>query len=392
MEQIKKLQNEVATGKKLARASDDPVASSQIKAINNYISRVESYKANTNLAESRTAIVDSNLDQAIGRVGRAVELTQQANNDTLTDGDRANIAAEMESILEEITNIANMQDVNGNYIFSGFNVNSTPYTKEAGAFVYKGSSESYNIDIGEGVQVLYNDSGFRVFGDIRSGNGTYSIASDSANIGAGVLSSAQVTDNAIAPEDYTITMVTNGAGKLAYHITGSSSGQVIPIPPATVPADAPEYVPQESIQFNGVQTSLSGSPAVGDSFYITQSKPQSIFTTLDALITTLKSPKDSEKAKADYHQVLNEQLASLQGGHEHLVLKQTEAGNRGKLIENQIGVNEQLIFDEQGLLSNLSDADLSKSISALTQQLSILEISQQSYVKIQNTLYRLLQR
>ncbi len=78
--------------------------------------------------------------------------------------------------------------------------------------------------------------------------------------------SAYVADN------YTLTFVTNGAGKLAYQIVGASSGQVIPAPPATIPTDAPEYVIGEDISFNGLSINIKGTPQVGDTFQIAPSQ------------------------------------------------------------------------------------------------------------------------
>ena len=391
---ISRIQDQVSSGKKFSRTSENPVAGQHIKSINNFISRIESYNNNLSLSENRAAVMDSNIGQAISRIDRALELVQQAKNGGLTDDNRSNIAEEIKSILQEVLNIANTRDTNGEYIFSGFNSNIQAFSKTAGQYQYQGSTEGSQIEIGEGVQVLYNESGQRVFGNIKNGNGEYSISSDTLNnTGSGQLNKIDITNHSLTPQSYTITMVTNSAGDLAYEVTGSNSGQMIPTPPLISPADAPTFVKGESIEIDGgILANISGSPNDGDVFYIQPSTSQNVFKTLENIVEALTIPNTNEKNKADMGQALNQELMSLKGSFDHLVLMQTEAGNRAKLIENQNEVNSRLTFDQQKLLSHLSDTDMSVAVSELTQQLSILELSQQSYMRIQNTLFGLLSR
>ena len=304
------------------------------------------------------------------------------------------LAEEIKSIQQEILNIANTQDTNGEYIFSGYNSNIPAFSKISGQYQYHGSTEGNQIEIGEGVKVLHNESGQRVFGNIKNGNGAYSISSDVLNnTGSGLLNKIDITNHTLAPETYTITMVTNGSGELAYEVSGSISGQITPEPPLSSPNDAPAFQKGEAIDIHdGIMANITGSPQDGDKFYIKPSNAQNVFETLENIVNALNIPNSNEKNKADMNQTLNQELMSLRGAFDHLVLMQTEAGNRAKLVENQKEVNSQLTFDQQKLLSRLSDTDMSVAVSELTQQLSILELSQQSYMKIQNTLFGLISR
>lgn len=391
---ITTLQTQIATGKKLQQSSDDPLLASRIKSITDYIERLDGYEINTTLAENRLSIASSAIQQSVDLGMKAQELLIRAQNGTMNNNDRQNIALELQGILSRFVAVANTQDSNGEYIFNGFLVGSSAYTQQGSQFQYQGSYQGYSIPIGDQAEVLYNDSGFRVFGEIKSGNGFYSVVSDIANnTGTGVIDPVTVLNTASTiPEDYTVTMVTNASGKVGYQVVGSISGQVIPALPLTLPADAPEYVAGADIVFNGISTRISGAVGQGDTFSIKQSVSQSIFQTLQNAIDVLKTPVVSDKNRADLTQVMGEQSSSLSTALSHLISQLTEAGDRAKTIDDQIKINKNKSIDEQVLLSALANADLTRSISDLSQQLTSLNITQQSYLKIQETFAQLLRQ
>ena len=58
------------------------------------------------------------------------ELALQASNDTLTKTDRQIISTEVATLRDELLAIANTQDVEGNFIFSGSRTETPPYAVE----------------------------------------------------------------------------------------------------------------------------------------------------------------------------------------------------------------------------------------------------------------------
>lgn len=389
--QVSTLQTQVSTGKKLQKSSDDPTLGSRIKSVEDYITRLDSYATNTALANGRLSLLDKTLQQEIDLTIKAKELVLNAQNGTLNDKNRGDIATQLSGVLASMLNLANSQDGNGDYLFNGFQASKPPYIQTSTGFKYQGSYDGNSIAISDQTQVQHSDSGFAIFGDIRTGNGSFSVASDSANTGTGVLQPVTILDgNGVVEDDYTLTVVTNGSGQLAYEIIGLNSGQVIPAPPLTLPADAPEYKPGGEITFNGIATRLNGEPAVGDTFTIKQSHSQNIFQTLQNIIDTLKTPHTSLKSQADMTQVLLEQSSTLSGSLNHLVNQLTSVGDRKKMVEDQIKLNKDRSLDQQVILGSLSEVDMAEAISGLTQQLTALNMSQQSYTKVQEIFSQLM--
>jgi hypothetical protein len=98
------------------------------------------------------------------------------------------------------------------------------------------------------------------------------------------------------------------------------------------------------------------------------------------------APEDS----AAMHQVLNEQMGLLTRGSTNMTNYLTGLGNRESQIRDQTEINAQYLADQEIYLGQLADTDMPAAATELTQRLTILDIMQQSYLKIQQTLSHLL--
>lgn len=391
-DRIQNLQTQVTTGKQLQNASEDPLLADRINAVSDYVQNVKGYQLNATLADSRASLASSNIQQSINEVGRIRELIQTAQSDTLNSTDRKNIALELQGHLDNLLQVANARESNGEYIFSGINVHGAAYANQAGRYVYQGGQEITRVAINEQNTVAYNDSGFEIFGNIKTGNGLYTLASDAVNnTGTGVMTSGGSLQNvAYVPDNYTIKFVTNSSGNVAYQIIGLASGQIIPALPLIAPDDAPYFFPNTDIAFNGINVHFSGQPAAGDTFMVEQSTTQNIFNTLQDIINVLNTPTTTDRERANFHQAIGDQSSSFRQVANHLNGFMTELANRQNTISDQVGFSNNILMEQKVLLGRLSDADITEVISDLTQRLTTLEITQQSYLKIQDTLNRLL--
>jgi|GEM_PF-1563431 len=390
-EDIGRLQEQTTTGKKLRRSSENPMLADKIKSVTNAMQTTKSYDLNNTVATSRLSLTSSTTQQSINLLDQIKDLILSAQSDTLSNENRASIAQELKGYADTLLGMANTQDNNGEYIFSGMSSHIPPWVKEAGLYRYMGESEITRIDLESHTSVPFNDSGFRVFGDIKSGNGYFSVSADTANnTGSGILSSVkQVNTAAMVHDDYTVTFVTNAAGELAYQLVGASSGQLIPALPATSPADAPAYEAGHDIIFNGISMQINGAPDVGDEFYIDQSKTQNVFDALDAVIDILSKPVNTPKDRADLHQILGENSSSLNQAFNHLLQYSTEVGNRGKTVDEMKIMAEMRTLEQEKMMDRFSNAPMEEVVSDLTQRMTALELTQQSYLKIQETLHKL---
>ncbi|MCK4710111.1 MAG: hypothetical protein KAU21_15945, partial [Gammaproteobacteria bacterium] len=128
---------------------------------------------------------------------RVRELTVQAGN--IGTGDlqtRTAITSEIRQRIDELLNLANTRDVNGDYLFSGFKSRTQPfYTDGAGSYSYNGDQGQMQVKIGNTRQVTVSDSGADVFQKIRLGNGTFSVDQGLVNTGFGVITQGSVSSS-----------------------------------------------------------------------------------------------------------------------------------------------------------------------------------------------------
>ena len=118
--------------------------------------------------------------------------------------------------------------------------------------------------------------------NVPQGNGTFVVAAGVHN-GTGSIDTGQVTNAAAwVRGNYTI------------QFTGATAWQVLDATSTVIASGT--YTSGGAIAFNGVQVSVSGAPAAGDTFTVAPAATESIFTTLDKLVTSLTSARMTRSA------------------------------------------------------------------------------------------------
>ncbi|HEX72800.1 MAG TPA: flagellar hook-associated protein 3 [Candidatus Hydrogenedentes bacterium] len=165
---ILNLQDQLATGQKVNRPSDNPLAARRAVNLRMEIARNKQYLANIStmgpfMQESETAIMTvEQLRQ------RANELTIQGLSDTNGPLQRAQIAIEINQLLEDLLSQSNYITAN-RYVFGGTNTNNAPFVAARNAegeitdVTYAGNDEYFQIEISDGVLVNVNETGRSVF-------------------------------------------------------------------------------------------------------------------------------------------------------------------------------------------------------------------------------------
>ncbi len=377
--QIGNLQQQISSGKRLVSSVDDPSGAAQLLRINEEISVNNQYQRNSDIIKNRLSLEETALETIENSLIRAKELAVQGSNSTVSSADRQSIITEVRERLDEVLGLANTRDSNREYLFSGYQSLTQPFIRNAnGTYSYNGDQGNRELQISSGRTMADSHHGLEVFGNIFNGNGTFQVADTTTNAGTGVISVGQVTDSSAYVEDtYTITFVTNSSGNLAYNVIGATSGQIIPALPQNATNDAPDYVSGTAINFNGIETSISELPVAGDTFTVSPSQRQDIFTTLENLATALA---------ADDVQRNNQVARSIQDidqAFENILRMRTDIGARLKTIDDQIDTNVEFIADMEVTRSRIEDLNVFEAISELTSRLATLQAAQATYTRVQ---------
>jgi flagellar hook-associated protein 3 FlgL len=111
-------QVQISTGKRLQRASDDPVAAARVANIRTKQSDGAAWARNVTLGTTLVNQADTALSSASSLLARAQELTLAAANPTANASDRATIAAEITAIADEMDVLAASKSPLGGPLFA----------------------------------------------------------------------------------------------------------------------------------------------------------------------------------------------------------------------------------------------------------------------------------
>jgi len=365
-------ENEVSTGLAVQTAADNPVAAAQIVQLSQQQAQLTQYGSNLSSAQTRLSLEESSLSTATTTLQSIRDLAVQAGDATLSDSDRAQIATQIQTQIQALLGTANTKDANGEYLFAGYAVQTQPFaTDGAGNVSYQGDSGTRLIQISPDQSVADSDTGAAAFMDVPAGNGTFTTAAAAANSGSASIDTGSVLNSTQwVPDDYTLTFNT----PTSYQIVDNTTG-------TTVVANG-AYTSGSAIQFQGVQVTVTGTPAAGDSFSVAPSGNQSMFTTLTNLATALSQPADSPAAKAQLTTSIASALTNIDQGINHLSTVSASVGERINQLTAQSTTNTATSTALTTQQSSLQDVDYASAVSTLSQQMVGLQAAEQSYAAV----------
>lgn len=163
---MSKYQEQLQSGKKVNRPSDDPVIA--VKGMGYRVDLDKNAQFQRNIGEANSWL--DSTDEALGQVGEALkrvkELIIQAANDTNTSEDREKISAEITQIKAQLRDVANSK-IGENYIFSGTHTNSPLYDENGDPIDIDpnktGIDGSIEVNIFDGIKMQVNTPGNTYF-------------------------------------------------------------------------------------------------------------------------------------------------------------------------------------------------------------------------------------
>lgn len=423
---VYKTQNQIAADTRILRPSDDPVASAQVVVASQTKAINEQYQTNQKSATGQLALLDSGLS-AVTTVLQKVRdnLVKGSNNAVLTDSDRQTIATDLEANFTELLGLANSTDQLGDYMYSGYQGSTRPFALDgSGGVVYSGDEGERLAQISASRQVAVNASGYDVFMDSETGNGSFVAATggvvDSSgadvlgpdgkqinNQGAATIDTGSVTSplkwkaaasDSSNPLPLKITFSTNAtSGALEYSISDNAgnvtaaqtytSGQAIILD--TSSSGGLDFGAQ--VVITGTPFASTAAPLVGDTFEIGASTTQSVFQTIQNAITALRTgvntTKDPVGNPASYTSTelisdLAAELTNIDLAMANVSEVQSTVGASAKEVDALASTSADLAVEYASILSGLRDLDYVEAYSTYTKQQVTLEAAQKSFTAI----------
>ena len=175
-----KLQDQLATQKKITRPSDDPVVAMLGLGYRTDLNQVEQFTRNIGEVQNWLNTTDDALNQGVQVLHRIRELVVQASNDTYEENQRGAIAKELQELNEQLKIIAQTK-IGDKYLFNGTNTGQSPVQIVDGEELIQFSDGAINIEIFSGIFIQTNVNGKDVFVGEEDGRTTFELIDSIVN-------------------------------------------------------------------------------------------------------------------------------------------------------------------------------------------------------------------
>lgn len=175
MNTLARTTDQLATGKRILQPSDDAVDKVKLLHLDNELISIQQYQDNIESAKSALQQQDVLYSSMNDLLFRARDLMLQSSNGTLDQSNRDALANELDSIRDTLLALANDQQADGQYRFSGTDSPQKPVTQVAGDYIYNGNQEERYVSISGSAQISVNRSGDELFFDNAAPGGHDSI-------------------------------------------------------------------------------------------------------------------------------------------------------------------------------------------------------------------------
>jgi flagellar hook-associated protein 3 FlgL len=374
---INQTQNQMSSGVSFTTASENPTAAGSVNNYNQALAQSQQYDTNSSSAQTNLNTEDNALSQVQSQLQSLRDLALEANSGTLQNTDRSAIATQAVQIQNSLLALANTQNGNGEYIFGGFSAQAQPFTVSATGATYNGDQGQRQVQIAAGQTVADGDNGDTVFNQIKTGNGTFTVSAAVGNTGGGIIGATTVSDpTAYDGGTYSISFTAPGAYQVTEGGTVVSTGT---------------YSDGGTIAFNGVQVTLSGKPATGDSFTLAPSGNQSLFTTVQNLVTALQTGVTTPASATGLNNSINDAINNIDQALSQSSNVRATIGGRLNSITTQQSVASSQQVQLKTTISSLQGLDYASAITTLDQQNTTLSAALQAFTLTQGlTLFKFL--
>ena len=417
------LQENLTSGKRVVRASDDPVSAAQAERALTRISRIQTEQRALENQRNAIAQAESTMGDAIGLVQEARQLMVSAGNGTLSSNDRATIANQLQSLRDQLTAVANRTDTNGIPLLGALGSAQSPFMGPLNGIPdYKFAGQAGQT-ASDGVTLpntLDGDSAFMFdakrdgsfHAEITPGPSTVIVPGPPPpSVPAMGQPNRALTTSAITVAEGT-NFNKNPATGLAY--TYSVSFSNVTLDPATntlsatynVSSTDPAFVPPAAQTLNPIKIGEKGefninglppgmsmkvttlptkavdgtitlSPANGDTINI--SPQASVFSVIDKAIAEIKAAPNSNVAA----QAISQALANVDIGLERMSNIRSYAGELLNRADRITGDQEKRSVQLESDRSRAEDLDMIKGISDFQNQQTGYQAALQTYASVQ---------
>ncbi|HET7792322.1 MAG TPA: flagellar hook-associated protein FlgL [Rhizobacter sp.] len=362
-------QEQLTTGKRVNRASDDPAAAARAE-------RALAAELHTDATQRAVSASQNAMTLAESAMGDAVDLLQQireamvaAGNGSYSDAERKAQADKITGLRNQLLSVANRQDGAGTYLFGGQAGDHAPFLDASGGVSYQGTGGQ--IDAASGDPLPLTVDGRAAWMSARTGNGVF-VTAPTVSTGQAWIDTGHVTDPAALTGSTYSLVFDNTAGVVTYSVYQDGN------PTAMV---GMPYTSGQAIEVDGLSATVTGVPATGDQFDLTPSTSDlNIFTAIDQAVTALNTPLRSTSQIA---QTNSTYLAAVDSAMNQLGSVRAKVGETLTRIDSATGRLDDLRLASQTERTNAEGLDMVRAISDFQNKQTGYDAALKSYSLVQ---------
>ena len=171
---LNKANNQIGAQKRVLELRDDPLAAGHLVRYQSYLNRVNRFEKNAITLSDEYAYREGYMSDSLEIMHRVRELAVTGANGVYNKEDLANMAGEVDQLLQALVQNANAVDAMGNSIFAGTNTKATAFEIEMGNVEgsgvpliqnvkYNGNIEVNSIEVDENKYLIDDNSGVKTF-------------------------------------------------------------------------------------------------------------------------------------------------------------------------------------------------------------------------------------
>jgi len=376
------LQENLTSGKRVVRPSDDPVAAAQAERALTRISRIQTEQRALEVQRNAITQAETTLGDAIGLVQEMRQLMVGAGGGALKNEDRKTYANQIQSLQEQLRDVINRKDTNGIPLLGALGSALQPFTGPLTGspdYLFAGLPGQASSD-STSIATTVDGHAALMFDPVR--DGIYG-ASVTQAPGSSLVTSAVTTSNrdVLAGAGYELQIggVTTSGGNTQVQYSLTKNGVAVPGGPFTASAVTGQPIPI-TITDGGVSVmnfSLQGTPVGGDKVGL-QPSP-SLMSSIDSAIKGITNATSSTQAA----QTVSQALAHMDAGIERLSNIRGYAGELLNRADRITGDQESRSIQLEADRSRAEDLDMLKGISDFQNANVGLEAALKSYAQVQ---------
>lgn len=363
---IGELQQQVSTGVRVQKPSDDPAAMAQAERARTRLERLQITQRTLQSQRNTLEQTESALGDANDLMQSARDVMVSAQNPALSASDRKTLATQLRSLREQLLGVANRRDSDGLALFGGLATQNAPFMDSTSGVSYQGSA-------GQAVPTAetlpQSMDGANLWLNAPSGNGTFVTTPAAGNTGGAWADAGQVSDpSALTGHDYQVSFSVSGS-TTTYSVSDTTSGTTL--------VSGQPWQAGQSISFDGISFTARGAPANGDSLDVKPSQRTDIFATLARTADAIESGKASlpgEVARGEFE---------LDSALNRILAGRSLAGEWLKRADAMDQMSQLRTVQQETVLSAAQDLDMVKGISDLQSAQTGMDAAMKSYLQMQ---------